>query len=77
MRAAYAKNGERRSVPMNTMLTRTLEAVRIKARGAVFRKKDGESYRDFRTAFERAVTQADILISPSMIYGTHLRAVWS
>ncbi|HEY7710593.1 MAG TPA: site-specific integrase [Candidatus Entotheonella sp.] len=60
VRAAYAKNGERRSVPMNTMLTRTLEAVRIKARGTVFRKKDGEPYRDFRTAFERAVTQADI-----------------
>ena len=31
---------------LNAMLTRTLEAVRIKPRGAVFRKNDENSYRD-------------------------------
>ena len=60
VRAAYAKNGESRSVPMNAMLTRTLEAVTIKTADAVFCKKDGKPYRDFRTAFERAVMRADI-----------------
>lgn len=61
VQAAYAKNGERRSVPMNAVLTQTLEAVRIgKLNGPVFRKKNGEPYREFRTAFERAVAQAGI-----------------
>jgi integrase len=60
VRAAYAKNGKSRSVPMNTMLTHTLEAVKIKSAGAVFCKQDGKPYRDFRTAFEGAVKRADI-----------------
>ncbi len=61
VQAAYAKNGERRSVPINAVLTQTLEAVRIKkSSGAVFRKKNGEPYRDFRTAFERAIAKSRI-----------------
>jgi len=36
VRAEYAKNGESRSIPMNEVLTSTLEAIRI-SDGAVFR----------------------------------------
>ena len=60
MRAAYAKNGESRSVPMNEVLTATLQAVRmsISADGPVFRTRTGKPYRSFRIAFMHAVRQA-------------------
>ena len=62
VRAAKAKNGESRSVPINEVLTPTLEAVRINstAMGAVFLNRHDTSYRSFRTAFERVVRKADI-----------------
>jgi hypothetical protein len=62
VQAAYAKNGESRSVPMNDLLTTTLQGVRInsKAIGPVFLNRNGEPYRSFRTAFERAVRKAAI-----------------
>jgi integrase len=62
VQAAYAKNGESRSVPMNDVLTATLEGVRITsmATGAVFRNRNGMPYRSFRSAFERAVRKAAI-----------------
>lgn len=62
VRAAYAKNGESRSVPMNDVLTATLEEVRINstAKGPVFHNRHGSPYRSFRTAFERAVRKAAI-----------------
>jgi hypothetical protein len=50
--AAYAKNGERRSASMNAMLTRTLQAVKIKSTSAVFSKQDGKPHRDFSAVFE-------------------------
>ena len=59
VRAAYAKNGESRSIPMNEVLTGTLEAIRI-SDGAVFRNRTGAPYRCIRTAFENAVKRAEI-----------------
>jgi integrase len=63
VRAAYAKNGESRSVPMNAVLTATLQRVRMNASdatGPVFCSRNGAPYRSFRTAFERAVRHARI-----------------
>jgi site-specific recombinase XerD len=62
VRAAYAKNGESRSVPMNKVLTETLQVIRIDIPGTtqVFCNRKGMSYRSFRTVFERAVRRADI-----------------
>ena len=62
VQAAYAKNSESRSVPMNDVLTATLEGVRITstATGAVFRNRKGMPYRSCRSAFERAVRKAAI-----------------
>ena len=50
VRAGYAKNGESRSIPMNEVLTSTLEAIRI-SDGAVLRNRKETSYRSVRTAF--------------------------
>src|SRR5262245_60758839 len=60
VRAAYAKNGEARSVPMNDVLTATLKAIRINATvdGVVFCNRNGTPYKSFRSAFERAVQKA-------------------
>jgi len=62
VRAAYSKNGESRSIPMNDVLTTTLKAVKMEAstEGSVFRTPQGGPYRNFRTAFERAVQQAGL-----------------
>jgi len=62
VRAGYAKNGESRNIPMNDVLTTTLQAVKMKAstEGPVFRTPQGGPYRNFRTAFERAVQQAGL-----------------
>ena len=62
VRAAYVKNGERRSVPMNNILTETLKAIRIDglSDGVIFRSQKGTPYRSFRTSFERAVKKAGI-----------------
>jgi site-specific recombinase XerD len=63
VKAAYAKNGESRSVPMNDVLTTTLQKIRMNkiATGPVFCNRNGMPYRSFRTAFEHAVRQADIM----------------
>jgi integrase len=62
VRAAYAKNGESRSVPMNKALTETLKAIRIDVSSVdfVFQSSHGTPYRSFRTSFERAVRRAGI-----------------
>jgi integrase len=62
VRAAYAKNGESRSVSMNKVLTEALRAVRMTglATEHVFCNLRGEPYRSFRTAFERAVRKAGL-----------------
>ena len=63
MRAAYVKNGERRSIPMNDVLTATLQTVKmeISEGDAVFRTPQGRRYRNFRTAFEQAVQRAGLM----------------
>jgi integrase len=62
VRAAYAKNGENRSVPMNGVLLAQLRmcTMTIPAQGPVFRTHHGTPYRSFRTAFEHAVHTAGI-----------------
>ena len=59
VKAGYAKNGESRSIPMNEMLKRTLEEVRI-SDGALFRNCAGNTYRSVRTAFDSALKRAEI-----------------
>lgn len=59
VKAGYAKNGESRSIPMNEMLKRTLEEVRI-SDGALFRNRAGKTYRSVRTAFDSALKRAEI-----------------
>ena len=60
VRAAYAKNGEARSVPMNDVLTATLKAIRMNAAvdSVVFCKRNGTLYKAFHTVFEKAVQKA-------------------
>ena len=62
VRAAYAKNGEARSVPMTVVLTETLKASRINAAptAPVFLTRKGQPYRDISTAFGTAVRRAVI-----------------
>lgn len=62
VQTAYAKNGESRSVPMNTVLTATLKAVRMNTSeaGSVFCNRQGTPYHSFRTAFERTVRKAGL-----------------
>ena len=62
VRAAYAKSGESRSVPMNKVLTEALRAVRMTglATEHVFCNLRGEPYSSSRTAFERAVRKAGL-----------------
>ena len=63
VRAVYVKNGKGRSVPMNEVLTTTLQAVRmsIAADGPVFRTRTDTLYRSSRTAFTHAVCQAGMM----------------
>jgi integrase len=63
VRAAYAKNGESRTMPMNEVLTTTLKAVKLhRADGErVFCSRQGTPYRSFRTAFERAARLAGVV----------------
>jgi len=62
VRAAYAKNGEARSVPMTAVLTDTLKAIRINAAptAPVFRTREGRPYRHISTAFGTAMRRAGI-----------------
>jgi integrase len=62
VRAAYAKNGEARSVPMTVVLTETLKASRINAAptAPVFLTPKGQPYRDISRAFGTAVRRAVI-----------------
>jgi integrase len=56
------KNGERRSIPMNDVLTATLLPAKMEVSegNAVFRTPQGGPYRNFRTAFEHAVQRAGL-----------------
>lgn len=59
VRAEYAKNGESRSVPMNELLKRTLEEVRI-SEDAVLCNRNGKAYRSVRTALDTALRKAEV-----------------
>jgi integrase len=59
--AAYAKNGEARTVPMNEVLTQALRTTKIdELAGPVFRNRHGQLYRDPDSAFATAVRRAEI-----------------
>jgi len=60
--AAYAKNRETRSVPMTTVLTQTLKAIRINtdSQAPVFLNSQGKPYRNISTAFKTAVRHAGL-----------------
>jgi integrase len=63
VQAAYAKNGEARSVDMNDVLTPTLQAIRMNTtgNGLVFCSRNGTSYKLFRSAFEKAVQKVALV----------------
>ena len=60
--AAYAKNGERRSIPMNRELRQVLELLKAKAGESpyVFLNSLGEPYKLVSTVFDDAVERARI-----------------
>ena len=62
VQAAYAKNGEARSVPMNPVLTAALQAIKIPStdEAQMFWNGKGALYRSFCSAFERALRVAGI-----------------
>lgn len=62
VRAAYAQNGESRSLSTNNILTETLRAIRINGRSeeVFFCSKKVMPYRAFRLLFERAVQKVEI-----------------
>jgi integrase len=63
VRAGYAKNGEARSVPTNQLLTDTLKSVKLAnyQGDRFFCNRRGTPYRSFRSIFERAVHNAEIM----------------
>jgi len=63
VQAAYAKNGERRSIPMNNSTRLVLEKLKAKAGVAphVFLSSKGEAYRLVSTVFKKAVRRAGIV----------------
>jgi integrase len=63
VKAAYVKNGESRSVPMNEVLIATLRACSMEVstpHAPVFCYRPGVPFRGLHTAFTRAVRQAGI-----------------
>jgi integrase len=62
VRAAYAKNGESRSIPMNNVLIELLRVMKGDGPkdGSVFCTSKGTPHRDFRTTFSRIVQRAGI-----------------
>jgi integrase len=59
--AGYAKNGEACGVPMNEVLTQTLQASKLRqSSGMVFCNRKGQPYRDPDSAFATAVWRAGI-----------------
>jgi integrase len=78
VQAAYAKNGDSRSVPMNEELLATLKMCKmtIPSHGPVFRTHHGTPYRSFWAAFEHAVHTAGIADLTFMTCGIRLLAGW-
>jgi integrase len=59
--AGYAKNGEARSLPMNEVLTQTLQAGKLNQSTApAFCNRKGQPYRDPDSAFATAIRRAGI-----------------
>lgn len=59
VQAAYAKNGESRTVPLKSLVRNAFEDMRKEA-GHVFVKADGSPYKSIRTAFETACRRANL-----------------
>jgi len=60
--AAYAKNGETRTIPLNSVLTEALERLAVNAkREYVFVKRDGSPYRSIKSAFTTACKNANLI----------------
>src|SRR5262249_24662623 len=61
VQAAYAKSGERRSLPLNKTLRGALESLKTSAKSEyVFTRFDGKPLRSIRTAFETACRRAGL-----------------
>jgi integrase len=59
--AGYAKNGEARGIPMNEVLTQTLQASKLRqSSGKGYCNRKGQPYRDPDSAFATAVRRAGI-----------------
>jgi integrase len=59
--AAYAKSGEKRTVPLNSKLRTAMAQLKEEAQSEyVFVKPDGSSYRSIRTAFRTACRRAGL-----------------
>lgn len=59
--AAYAKSGQTRTIPLNTVVTEAVQKLKEKVQGEyVFAKPDGSPYRSIRTAFENACQRAKL-----------------
>lgn len=63
VQAAYAKNGERRTIPINEEPRRLLSSLKTNANNAdkVFLNSNGEAYRLVSTVFDEAVERAKII----------------
>lgn len=60
--AAYAKNGQTRTIPLNTVLKEALERMSaMTKREHVFVKPDGAPYRSIRSAFTTACKNANLI----------------
>jgi integrase len=61
VQAQCAKNGRSRTVPLNSIVKKTLEHLRRQATGAfVFVKSDGSPYRSIRSGFQAACKKAGL-----------------
>jgi integrase len=78
VRAAYAKNGESRSVPMNDVLTATLTAVKMEAstEGPVFRTPTADRVATFARRLSGRCSRQDWWTSRSMTCAIPLQVAW-
>ena len=67
--AAYAKNGRSRTVPLNSLVRKSLEQLQCRATSCfVFAKPDGSPYRSIRSAFQTVCRRAGLAdITPHVL----------